>query len=109
MSSMTNIRCCRFHGIFVLLLVLCAFSLTAHYFMDAVGTESGTGCQIQQTAENRTTSPTSSQRANMHGGFILKEIDDFCFQPDLWFRVENTKSVALAWKPPAAVRPPIFN
>ena len=109
MFSMTNFRCCRFHGLFIFLLVLCAFSLATHYFVDAVGFENGTGCQPQRTAESCTTSPDSNQGADLHGGFILNTIDDFSFQPELWFRMENTKPFALAWKPPALVRPPIFN
>jgi hypothetical protein len=109
MFSMAKFRCCRFHALFVFLLMMCAISLTAHYFMDAAGVESCIGSQVQQSSESCTTNPNVVQGADLHGGFMLNSIDDFSFKPELWFRVENTKPFAIAWKPPALVRPPIFS
>ena len=87
---MNKYRCCRFHNLFVFLLVLCAFSLASHYLADAAAFKTGiVPCQDQQSSEKCTTSPDEMQGANLHGGFILNEVEDFYLLPALWVQLDT--------------------
>lgn len=106
---MNKFRCCRFHDLFVFILVLCAFSLVNHYLADAAAYLTGTApCQAQRSSMSCTASPDEMQGANLHGGFMLNEVHDFSIFPALWVRVGTTEPYVLAWNPPALVRPPIL-
>ena len=108
---MAKVRCCRFHNLFVFLLVLCAFSLINHYVVDAAGLTAGTAapCQGQQSAENYATNLNAIRGANLHGEFLLNADHVFNILPTLWFQVDHTEPYALPWQPSALVRPPILS
>ena len=106
---MNEFRCCRFHNLFIFMLVLCAFSLASHYIADAAAFDTGTvPCQTQQPSDQCTTSPNEIQGADLHGGFMLNEVQALTLLPTLWVSVEVTEPYSLTWKPPALIRPPIL-
>jgi hypothetical protein len=106
---MNKFRCCRFHNLFVFLLVLCALSLTSHYLADAAAFTTGiVPCQAQQSSENCTTSPDEMQGASLHGGFMLNKLLELSILPAIWVRVETNELYSLTWEPPTLVRPPIL-
>lgn len=105
---MSKFRCCRFHSLFVFMLVLCAFSLASHYIADAAAYTTGTvPCQTQQSSDQCRTSPDEMQSASLHGGFMLNEIQGLSILPALWVRVETANPYFLTWEPPVLARPPI--
>lgn len=107
---MNKFHCCRYHNLFVFLLVLCAFSLVSHYLADAAAfTSDAMPCETQQSSEDCTPSPDEIQSASLHGGFMLNEVEGFNLLPALWVSIEHIEPYSLAWEPPALVRPPIFS
>ncbi len=107
---MNKFRCCRFHNLFVFMLILCAFSLASHYIADAAAiTVDAIPCTTQESSKDCTSSLDEAQNASLHGGFMLNEVKGFNLLPALWVSIEHIEPYSLAWEPPALVRPPIFS
>lgn len=106
---MAEIRCCRFHRWFVLLLVLAAWSLVSHFFVDTIHPphEQSLTVQMQPDREHRVNNQEVGHASGLHGGYILSEIPA-CAAPKPAIHIgEIPDSFGRVWIPPTPFRPPI--
>jgi hypothetical protein len=106
-SYMVEVRCCRFHQWFVLLLVLAAWSLVSHFFVDMLPLldEHGNAVTVQQKTIQR--NQGVGHATDLHGGYLLSEVRD-CAAPTPGPSIEEISvSSKRGWIPPAPFRPPI--
>ncbi len=106
---MADIRCCRFHKWFVILLVLAVWSLVSHFFVDLLPfqPEQGINLQVQQNRDNRLNNQEVGHATGLHGGFMLAKVPAFVSPETHLTAGEIPDPLELAWIPPTPFRPPI--
>lgn len=106
---MAKTRCCRFHNVFIALLVLSVFSLTGHFLIDIVHLphQQAVDGQRQSLGDNSLSSQEVGHATSLHGGYILTEIPVLGQARTVIAPSDLPPPFGVPWQAPTPLRPPI--
>lgn len=106
---MAKTRCCRFHKVFIALLVLSVFSFAGHFVLDIVHPphQQSVTSQWQSSGDTSFNGPDVGHATSLHGSFILTEMPTLGQASPGLVPIDLSLMVGAPWQPPAPLRPPI--
>ena len=99
--------CCRFHNVFMALLVLSVFSLIGHFALDIVHPPHPQTIERLSDGSDTLGSPDTGHATTLHAGYLLAETPRLSAARPPLHMTDTLAPDEVAWQPATPLRPPI--